>query len=54
MRCKRDAYYSVALTMHILSEVQATVLEEAGEPEKALEELAKKEGKIVCLFSCCG
>lgn len=26
---------------------QATVLEEAGQPEKALEELAKKEGKIV-------
>jgi hypothetical protein len=54
MRCKRDAYYFVALTMHVLSEVQATVLEEAGKPEKALEELAKKEGKIVCLSSCCG
>lgn len=40
--------------MHVLSEVQATVLEEAGKPEKALEELAKKEGKIVCLSSCCG
>lgn len=40
--------------MHVLSEEQATVLEEAGKPEKALEELAKKEGKIVCLSSFCG